>query len=384
MKCSYCGAPLEKGRVFCLNCGEEIQWVAEYHPISSYRMKREDQEPVPVPDNNHHQQINPRIHEKPKQEMKPKKKKTPVVAGFFTLLLVLAALLGVKGYMDHKNYHSYDYQFSMAETNYSNHEYETALEFADRAIALMPEDEDAYLLKAQILCKQDDADGAETILLGVIEKDSGSVAAYGQLIKFYEDERDYDSLKTLVTGITDDTVKARYQSYLPAEVSASQPPGEYDELITVELYTKTDQECSIYYTLDGSDPMLLQNLYETGIVLEEGTTTIRAAAVNEKHVVGDTESYTYEIELPSPEVPTISPVSGEYDQTTKTSITVEVPEGCTAYYSFDEKPTRESTIYSAPVDMPEGEHTFYVMLVNEYGKESYPGSATYVLKEEIS
>ena len=37
MKCSYCGAPVEEGRVFCLNCGEEIQWVPEYNPISSYR-----------------------------------------------------------------------------------------------------------------------------------------------------------------------------------------------------------------------------------------------------------------------------------------------------------------------------------------------------------
>ncbi len=37
MRCSYCGAPVEKGRVFCLNCGEEIQWVPEYHAIGSYR-----------------------------------------------------------------------------------------------------------------------------------------------------------------------------------------------------------------------------------------------------------------------------------------------------------------------------------------------------------
>lgn len=34
--------------------------------------------------------------------------------------------------------------------------------------------------------------------------------------------------------------------------------------------------------------------------------------------------------------------------------------------------------------MPEGEHTFYAVLVNEYGKVSVAGSATYILKAEDS
>ena len=382
MKCSYCGAPIEKGRVFCLNCGEEVQWVPEYHPIGSYRMNRDER--GSIPEENRYQQIDPRKNEGAGETEKPKKKRKPVFAGFLILLVVLCALLGFKCYMDHKNYNSYDYQFNMAETSYSNHEYDTALEFIERAVVLVPENEDAYTLKSQILYKLGDVKSAEQILLDVVEKNPDSAAAYGQLIHIYEEQGDYESLKTLIAGISDDKVRERYRIYQPVDVSVSMDPGEYEELITVELYTEGDQKCSIYYTLDGSDPMLMQNLYKTGITLEEGVTSIRAVAVNEKNIVGEIASYTYEIELPSPEVPVITPTSGEYDQTTRTPITVEVPYGCTAYYSFDEKPTTESSVYSGSVEMPEGEHTFYVILVNEYGKASYPGSATYVLKEEIS
>ena len=69
---------------------------------------------------------------------------------------------------------------------------------------------------------------------------------------------------------------------MPVEVKASQPPGTYEEWTTVELYTDGSQMCSIYYTTDGTDPMTKRNLYKTGIELAEGTTTIRAVAVNEK------------------------------------------------------------------------------------------------------
>ena len=30
MKCSNCGEPIEEGRLFCLHCGTEVQWVPDY------------------------------------------------------------------------------------------------------------------------------------------------------------------------------------------------------------------------------------------------------------------------------------------------------------------------------------------------------------------
>ena len=36
MKCSNCGKPVEEGRLFCMNCGQEIQWVPDYDSFGNY------------------------------------------------------------------------------------------------------------------------------------------------------------------------------------------------------------------------------------------------------------------------------------------------------------------------------------------------------------
>ena len=51
--------------------------------------------------------------------------------------------------------------------------------------------------------------------------------------------------------------------------------------------------------------MTKRNLYKTGIELAEGTTTIRAVAVNEKGIAGEIKSYTYHLEIPLPDTPGI-------------------------------------------------------------------------------
>ena len=88
---------------------------------------------------------------------------------------------------------------------------------------------------------------------------------------------------------------------------------------------------------------------------------------------------SYTIELPVPEQPVIKPVSGSYNGTTSTKITVTAAQGCTIYYSFDARPTEHSTRYTGPVSMLDGTHTFYAIAVSKSGKVSSAASATYVV-----
>ncbi|MGI6010929.1 MAG: chitobiase/beta-hexosaminidase C-terminal domain-containing protein [Ruminococcus sp.] len=380
MKCSYCGAPVEEGRVFCMNCGEEIQWVPEYNPISSYRSN----EVVQASDNMAKTAVkmNPRKNTSTqKVQEKPKKKKHRFLKVMFFLVIAALCFLGVKWYIDQKNYDSYDYQINMAQESSRNQDYETALACADRAVVLSDGGEAARVLKAQILYEMGNGEEAAKLLEEIIGDNPSSEEAYAQLVSIYEGEEDTAALFDLVTGITDEEIKDKYQAYMPVEVKASQPPGTYEDWVTVELYTEGDQMCSIYYTTDGTDPLTGRNIYKTGIDIPEGTTTLRAVAINEKGIPGEIKSYTYNLEIPLPDAPVIAPASGEYTSSNKTKITVTVPEGCTAYYSFDEKPTKERAQYTQPVEMIAGEHTFYAIIVDENGKESYPGSATYILKE---
>ena len=90
---------------------------------------------------------------------------------------------------------------------------------------------------------------------------------------------------------------------------------------------------------------------------------------------------TYTVELARPDPPQIAPSSGEYTTAMDTSIYVIVPEGCTAYYAFDERPTVNSTEYTGPVSMKAGTHIFYAIIQDENGKVSAAASATYTLTE---
>ena len=111
--------------------------------------------------------------------------------------------------------------------------------------------------------------------------------------------------------------------------------------------------------------------------------TVKAMSVNGKGIKSDVVSSTYTISVAAPAPPKITPSSGSYTTSmTNTKIYVIVPDGCEAYYSFDKPATVESTPYKEPVDMKEGEHTFYAILVNRYGKVSLSGSATYILNAE--
>lgn len=134
----------------------------------------------------------------------------------------------------------------------------------------------------------------------------------------------------------------------------------------------------IYYTTDGTAPDTSSKKYSSPVRLEEGKTIVRAIAVNSLGVESEETEAAYTINLKVPSAPKISPKDGSYTSRTTTKITVAVPFGYKSYYAFDQKPTKDSTPYTGPVDMLEGEHIFYAILVNEDGTESIAASATYI------
>lgn len=380
MRCSYCGAPVEKGRVFCLNCGEEIQWVPEYHAIGSYRSNEQVSQQRASKEMTY-PRMQPVQKEPEKKPEKRKKKKWPFVLVLF--LAVIAAAVGILLYQEYtrqQQYQSFDYQYKMAEEMWRDQDYGEAMVYINRAVTLNTDRTDAKLLKARILYDSGQKEKCAEFLQAVIGENPDSEDAYSLLIQIYEEDGDTDSIRHLVDNISDAGIRDMFSEYLPVEVLFTPVAGDYEELLTVELYTEGTQKCIIYYTTDGTIPTEDSDPYKVGIPLTEGTTTIRAVAVNEQDIPGDIKSSTYEIAIPMPEVPVISPASGEYQSSAGLQIEIAVPDGCTAYYSFDEKPTTGSTKYTGPVAMPQGEYTFYAIIVNQNGKESYPGSATYVVK----
>ena len=143
--------------------------------------------------------------------------------------------------------------------------------------------------------------------------------------------------------------------------------GTYSYYISVELKTETDG--TIYYTLDGSVPDENSYRYEKPISLQEGTTVIRAFAIDQDGNSSDIVSNVYDVEFGEPDKPTIIPDSGEY--VGEVYVRILVPEDCHAYYSLDGSiPTESSELYTGEFLMPSGTTTLQAVVVDENGMYS--------------
>lgn len=379
MRCSKCGAEIEEGKLYCSVCGAEVQLVPEYDTLGNYMRQKEKERAQEEEAARRQEELLRRKQQQEEAERKRRTKKSLLI-GVGLLVVCIGALLIFKWYMDHKNFNSYDFQMDKAEIAYSNHKFDEAEEYVERAVELAGSDnQDARMLQAQILTGQGENEEAAAILEDILREDPENGTCFGLLLRLYESEGESGKIKELLDNCPSQELKDKYSSYISQGAIYGLPEGTYDEPKTLELYATSGKD-KIYYTTDGSDPTEESTPYQGAISLEEGTTTVKTVVINDRGIASDIISKTYTIQLDPPDPPDISPSSGTFTSDMKTMIYVIVPEGCRAYYAFDEEPTTESTPYTGPVDMLEGEHTFYAIVVDEYGKVSTPGSQTYVLK----
>ncbi len=288
-------------------------------------------------------------------------------------MIVLGAAAFLFVYQAQTN--SFSYQMDQAETAYGQGDYESALSYVGRARELEPDNEQVQILEARIYVKDNNLSAAESILNSVIEADPENTTAYGELLRLYEQQEKYTEIRDLMDSASDD-MREIYHNYVCTLPEISQKGGSFTETVRIE-FTDVPAGTEIYYTLDGSDPDQNSEKYQDPAELtEEGTTTFKYIAYNQKSIPSDIGEEEYVIRFDAPDRPLIAPVSGKYDY--QENIIVTVPEGCTVYYAFDETPTIESTKYTDPVPMPEGEHTFSAIAVDSRGKISPVASEVYV------
>lgn len=385
MKCSNCGKPIEEGRLFCSYCGQEVQWVPDYDSFGNYmeleRMKKEQDRLK----KEHAEAEAARKKAAIAAENRRRKKKKKIIATISVCACLVAGIgiaVAMKLNTEKKNYNDFGYQMQMAETAFSNHKYEEGYTFIERAVTLNSTDTDAQLLKAQILVKLEREDEAIHTLQKLLKNNPDNAAVYGQLIKIYYNQEETDKIKELLDNCENDEIKEKYASYISTPPVFSLPGGEYTEQKTLQLYTRDDNS-SIYYTTDGSEPTKDSTLYTNSISIESGTTVVKAIVINSKGIPSDVVTNRYTVTFMAPDPPKISPSSGKFTTDMDNKIYIIVPDGCKAYYAFDRKPTIADEQYdsSEPVEMLKGSHTFYAILVNEHGKVSSPGSATYILTD---
>lgn len=139
---------------------------------------------------------------------------------------------------------------------------------------------------------------AEAIYKNMLEMDESNADIYGALAELYIAEDKLDEAKELleiaVTKVQNDNIDELYLMTKPESPAANYASGEYDERIKIEL-TASEENQTIYYTLDGTNPTVDAENYSEGIILRNGKTTIKAMAINSAGYQSETAVYEYNI-----------------------------------------------------------------------------------------
>ena len=262
--------------------------------------------------------------------------------------------------------------------------YTEAENYFNRAITKDESRAEAYVGLSEIYIDQDDLDSAESVFLTALETQTSNVGLYQAVISVYMNTEQQAKISTLLENCEDSSVLEAVSDYVSKAPEFALEPGKYDEVQEVALESETGG--TIYYTTDGTDPTASSTKYTEPILLQdEGTTEIRAIAVNKNEIPSVVSSGTYTIEFPIASAPTVVPATGSYDEPAQ--ITITVPDGYTAYYTLDgTTPTAESSKYTGPVTMPENQRTIFsaVLINDQNGKATAVTIRSYTTGSAIS
>ncbi len=386
MFCSTCGTQLKKGVLFCPYCGQETQIVLDTDILEDELLKdlMDETDAVSLKQRQR-QTLQTEKEELRRKEaaIRAKKKKQNRRSFVILLLLIVVIFAGCFSFVKYKQNHSVSYLMTKAQKAYAQKNYDSALEYLEKVLALDAKDIDALLLEAQIASATKDYETAQSYYLKVLALDSENLTAYKGLIHVYDAQGERELLLALMDDVTDETILSLFEDYIIPVPQFSEESGSFSDYFTVKL-TATNINLSIYYTTDGSDPTVDGILYEEEISIDEqGSTTLQAVCMDENGYFSDIVVAVYKVTLKAPDAPVATPSGGQY--TTAQSITIAVPTGTTVYYTWgNTTPTSSSSRYTGALTMPEGNNVLSLIAIDENGMCSDVVRYNYIYYPEVT
>ncbi len=377
MECRYCGATIPKGTMVCPSCGREMQMVPDYSPLDDALAAGivdsiDEDRTRNMQSGSWKRSRSEKERDSRARRMREKKRRRRRTILIMVLILIVALI--VLAYVTYQS--SYTGMVGKGNRALKAQEFESAIEYFQEAIGKKAERPEAYTGLSQVYIAQDDLEAAEAVFSTAVADQSENADLYEAYVEFYMDTQQQAQIPQLLSHVSDSVAEA-LSTYIIEE-----PVFSLDEYKTFDEVQELSLTCAegtvIYYTDDGTDPTVDSIAYTDPIQLSEGTTEIRAIAVDERKIPSLTVEKTYTVELPIEDAPAVSPSTGQYDQAM--TIEVKVPTDYTAYYTMDgSDPTVGSDKYEGPIDMPEGETLFKAILVSATGRQSGITTRNYVL-----
>ncbi len=370
MKCKKCGAEIQKDKVYCSICGTEVQLVPDYNFLEDDMLSDIIQNGTKgTTTSSQYDKTDASDTAYPKKK-KPGRKRSVCIWGTICIVILAAVLTLFFLYQDIQKKHrnSYAYQFAQGMEYQDAGDYENAVLSFKNALNLHPEDKDAEKQLLEIYMETNEEEAAVSILESWIAKDKTDRESCEKLIAIYDKNKEYNKILALCEEVKSSSMLDLFSDYLVEQPRFSNISGTYKKPLTVSI--SSEKGYDIFYTENGNDPVSDGNPYYAPVSLnEEGTTVLKAVTRNEKGIYSEVVTATYTISYESPDMPKVTPNGGTYAE--PQMITVKVLSDCTAYYTWDgTDPTENSSVYTGPLEMPQGNHVLSVIVVNSLGLKS--------------
>lgn len=390
MKCPNCGKEIEEGHLICEACGNEIQIVPDFDPeiensitetLSTLAALQDDEQTGTdaMQDTQGAGSVEPETEEDEESRIEEIAKRSHKIGVMIAIVIILffAALSYhfYSGYVD-----TVDYKVNKAKEYAANGEYTRAIEYLDSAYEKDNNQSQILFMKADYYYLMSDNESALRELKLVIDKEiypyEDVEEAYDKMIAIYEREERYEEINELLLTCNEDTIVTMFQGYMANAPEFSYAEGDYDMVIPLKLSSNTAG--TIYYTMDGTTPNKLSNVYTAPLFLENGDYNISAVFINDYGIKSDVVSKTYHISPEIPTAPEVNLYSGEYIK--PMMIAVEELEGCRTFYTVDgSEPDDSSILYIGAIPMPLGTTYFNFVNISEEGIASEVTRRIYTL-----
>lgn len=325
-----------------------------------------------------------------RKSQKKSNKKPLIIGGILVIIAIVAIVVGVMlfGNKDKEDVvKDYAYYYSNAEASYNKSSYDDALDMALKAVELAGNDADRIKSRTlvKLIYESQNFKGKYYIenLEELFYMGENSKENILSLLNCYVEQGDTEGFLKIYEIIDEETAKECLGDNYAEKPQTDLPAGQYNNFITLEL--SAQEGCQIYYAVTEASSETgyagtAYTLYENAIEITElGQYTVMAYAVNQQGVLSYIAEFDYSIVEGEAEGPEITPVAGTY--TEPTQITIQIPDGAKAYYTYDGTvPDENSTEYTEPVDMLRGVNTFKAIIVDKYGNVSETTSAQYNLR----
>ena len=381
MKCPNCGRELPEDALLCEHCGHEIKYVPDYD--NDLEIDAELSVAMEVITDELDRQ-NREEDEKARVRERRLRRRKLAAAGLIGALIGISLVIALWKGIDYRRRHTLSYYVGEAYRASSEGDFASAVALIDEALTLSDTDADALMMtKAYYLQEAGSAEEAKAVYSELIGRCSPEDSAYGdaynELIRLLSSENDYESVAELIGSSDDEAIRERYSAYLISEPEFDIAGGSYEEPLHLTIHATCGG--SVFYTLNGEDPLKSGSLYKGTIDLSEGIYDVCAVAVNLHGVHSGTVSARYVVEGKLPEPPNVLTDSGSYDK--PTLIKVEKPETGRVVYTTDgTDPTAESAEYHDPINMPAGTTVFRFAVVMPKGAVSEPVERRYELRRQ--